>query len=85
NNGGGIAKTGDLTDSGTDPFSILKEHAFETVMYIKQDDEGALDMVNDHFNASHNSQNRNIDIVVIPDLGIAAIQRMLPILSALSD
>ncbi|MEA3307247.1 MAG: FecR family protein [Elusimicrobiota bacterium] len=82
NNGGGIAKTGDLTDSGTDPFSILKEHAFETVMYIKQDSDGVASA--DYFNVA-NTNYGNIDIVVIPDLGVAAIQRMLPILNALSD
>jgi hypothetical protein len=85
NNGGSIAKTDDVTNSGTDPFSVLKEHAFETVMYIKADDVGDLNMVNDYLFTGQTGQNRNIDIVVIPDLGVAAIQRMLPILSALSD
>ena len=40
NNGGAIARTKDFTDSGKDPLSILKEHAFETVMYIKADNNG---------------------------------------------
>lgn len=102
NNGGGIAKTEDFTDSGKDPFSILKEHAFETVVYIKKNALSATenvddltvedwtksnieDYISDYDFFVHNGKNNNIDIVVIPDLGVAAVQRMLPILSKLSD
>ncbi|MBU2530965.1 MAG: hypothetical protein KKD35_08015, partial [Elusimicrobia bacterium] len=82
NNGGNIAKTDDFTSSGEDPFSVLKEHAFETVMYIKSDSRGVASA--DYFNVA-NTNYGNIDMVIIPDLGVAAIQRMLPILSSLSD
>ncbi|MCG2725497.1 MAG: FecR family protein [Elusimicrobia bacterium] len=102
NNGGGIAKTEDFTDSGKDPFSILKEHAFEAVVYIKKNALSAAgnvnnltfedwtksnieDYISDYDFFTHNGENNNIDIVVIPDLGVAAVQRMLPILSKLSD
>lgn len=83
-NGGGIKNTGDFTSSGTDPFSILKETAGQMIMYIKQDGAGGLpSLVNDHaFNASNK---RNIDIVFIPDLALAAIQRMLPAITELGD
>jgi hypothetical protein len=36
NNGGGIKTVGDFTNSTSDPFSILKNSALETVMYIKK-------------------------------------------------
>ncbi len=94
NNGGGIAKTGNITDSGTDPFSVLKKHAFETVSYIKKQvnfgelpvpTDLRLHISNDDYFNVLNTNYGNIDIVIIPDLAVAAIQRMLPILDALSD
>jgi FecR protein len=85
NNGGGIAQTGDITDSGTDPFTILKEHAFETVMYLKDVDGSPTTISDTDYWSVAGTNYGNIDIVFIPDLAVAAIQRMLPILTALSD
>ena len=100
NNGGGIASVDNFTDSGKDPFSILKEHAFETVMYIKKNNNIGADTnldspdwtktniesyISDYDFFTHNGKNNNIDIVVIPDLAVAGVQRMLPVLSALSE
>lgn len=80
-NGGGIKSTGDFTNSGTDPFSILKESAGQIIMYVKADTgPGAVDKINDY-----SGWNNNIDLVFIPDLAIAAIQRMLPAITELGD
>ncbi|HOI42257.1 MAG TPA: hypothetical protein PK523_04865, partial [Elusimicrobiales bacterium] len=79
-NGGGLKNTGDFTSSGTDPFSILKETAGQVIMYVKND-TGGVRQTTDRFGAS----GRNIDIVFIPDLAIAAIQRMLPAITELGD
>lgn len=82
-NGGGIKNTGDFTNSGTDPFSILEQTAGQIIMYVKRDSvasPGNVDRLNDY-----SGWNNNIDIVFIPDLAIAAIQRMLPAITELGD
>jgi hypothetical protein len=103
-NGGGIKSVNDFTNSSSDPFSILKDSALETVMYIKKSDlanantyslngtgeidtsaKAKLDIMNDdYFAYKHASNGTNIDVVFIPDLMVAAVQRMLPALTELS-
>ncbi len=98
-NGGGIKTPGDFTNSSTDPFTLLKDSALESVMYIKK--SGAVDStaINDNITAknaisdvdyfaySHSGAGNgtNIDVVFIPDLMVAAVQRMLPAITNLKD
>jgi hypothetical protein len=95
-NAGNIKTVGDFTNSSSDPFSILKDSALETVMYIKQsggavpasNEEAKHDINNlaigDYF-AYGTSGSTNIDVVFIPDLMVAAVQRMLPAISNLKN
>ncbi|MEW5905830.1 MAG: FecR family protein [Elusimicrobiota bacterium] len=83
-NSGNIRNTADFTSSGSDPFSILKENAAQVITYIKRDvGPGSVDRVNDYAFGVANA--RNIDIVFIPDLAVAAIQRMLPAITELGN
>jgi ferric-dicitrate binding protein FerR (iron transport regulator) len=82
-NSGNIRNTADFTSSGSDPFSILKENAAQVITYIKQDSAGSVSRVNDYAFGVANA--RNIDIVFIPDLAVAAIQRMLPAITELGN
>jgi len=104
-NGGGIKNVNDFTSSSQDPFSILKDSALETVMYIKKSDfanlnnsslnnVGEIDtnakaysdiLADDYFAYKHGSNGTNIDVVFIPDLMVAAVQRMLPALTELGN
>jgi hypothetical protein len=88
-NGGDIKNTEDFTNSSTDPFTLLKSMAAQTVMYIKNHDgtkndalPGQQIMTTDRFGAI---TSKNIDLVFIPDLAVAAVQRMLPAISNLGD
>ncbi len=78
-NGGSIRNTADFTSSGSDPFTLLKENAAQVFMYMKTEGAGNYSQT-DRF-----AGNRNIDIVFIPDLAVAAIQRMLPAITELGD
>lgn len=82
-NSGGIRNTADFTSSGSDPFTILKENAAQVITYVKQDNAGSVNRVNDYAFGAANT--RNIDIVFIPDLAVAAIQRMLPAITELGN
>jgi hypothetical protein len=94
-NGGGIRTPGDFTNSSSDPFSLLKDNALETVMYIKNSNGAAPSSITssalakpdissvDRF--AYNGTGTNIDIVFIPDLMVAAVQRMLPAITNLKD
>ncbi len=82
-NGGDIRNTADFTSSGSDPFTLLKENAAQVLMYIKQDSAGAVNHASDYAFGVANT--RNIDIVFIPDLAVAAIQRMLPAITELGN
>lgn len=75
-NGGGIRSVKDFTSSSSDPFSILKNTAGETIWYVKSDINVAQNGFNRVSTADHFT-GKNIDLVVLPDLGVAAVQRML--------
>ncbi len=103
-NGGGIKSANDFTNSTTDPFSLLKNTALESVMYIKKSsvadpfispttpsaipDSGAAKLAIsnvDYFAYNDAAKGTNIDVVFIPDLMVAAVQRMLPAITNLKD
>jgi len=98
-NGGQIRTAGDFTNSSSDPFSLLKDNALETVMSVKKSvgNNSALITTSDlakadidtedmfSYNGGAAGVGTNIDIVFIPDLMVAAVQRMLPAISNLSE
>ncbi|OGR66287.1 MAG: hypothetical protein A2X31_06075 [Elusimicrobia bacterium GWB2_63_22] len=96
-NGGEIRTAGDFTNSSSDPFTLLKNNALQSVMYIKQSNSanpaGITDSVlaeaaisnTDYFAYKHATNGTNIDLVFIPDLMVAAVQRMLPAITNLKD
>lgn len=98
-NSGGIKRVSDYTNSSSDPFTLLKDSALQSVMYIKQSAANApgsitsselakLDMLDSDqfaYNGGAGGNGTNIDLVFIPDLMVAALQRMLPAISNLSE
>jgi hypothetical protein len=99
-NGGGIKSAGDFTNSSSDPFTLLKESAAEVIVSVKDaatapgswtSDTAAYAGISstDKFKTSgagaHYTAGTNIDVVFIPDLAVAAIQRMLPAITALNE
>ena len=96
-NGGGVKTAEDFTNSNSDPFTILKESAGENIMYIKTaatapsawtSNDAAYAGIGtaDKFTtAGRYTSGTNIDLVFIPDLAVAAIQRMLPAITNLKD
>ncbi len=101
-NGGSIRGKSDFLNSGNDIFSLLKDSAGESLIYMKKFDSAQVpggwakltkDNVyssisqNDYFSSSpgYNSKNSNIDIVIIPELALAGVQRVLPALDSLKD
>jgi len=84
-NGGSIKKTEDFTNSSSDPFSILKNSAGESIMYIKKANptSGDINKVDDYFTGLNYINGTNIDLVIIPDLAIAGVQKVLPALNEL--
>jgi len=96
-NGGQVRTPSDFTDSSSDPFTLLKDNALQTVMSIKKSNGAAptditssalakLDISSvDRFAYDHATNGTNIDIVFIPDLMVAAVQRMLPAITNLKD
>ncbi len=107
NNSGQVRTASDFTNSSSDPFTLLKENAVETVMYVKKSISGdpasikntSLDpKINnasanafadisgtDYFAYKHATNGTNIDVVFIPDLLVAAVQRMLPAITNMGD
>ena len=96
-NSGGIKNTTDFTESTMDPFSILKESAIESITYVKNSnvtaaadlsgsaaysDIATTDMFTD---GTRYPTGTNIDLVIIPDLAIAAIQKVMSALDSLSQ
>ncbi|MEI7528829.1 MAG: FecR family protein [Elusimicrobiota bacterium] len=87
-NGGNIRATTDFTNSTSDPFTLLKDNAGEVIMALKKYKTGTTgtpySMIDtaDYFTAI---SNKNIDIVFIPDLMVAAVQRMLPAITKMND
>lgn len=91
-NDGSIKTVGDFTNSSKDPFSILKDSALESVMYIKNANStvasgnpGRTDILDTDRFGYDGGAGTNIDVVFIPDLMVAAVQRMLPAISNLKD
>lgn len=98
NNGGQIQQASDFTNSSQDPFSILKNSAVETISYIKDSVAGGADNTSwtaanirsdistaDKFTSTRYASGTNIDLVFIPDLMMAAVQRMLPAITNLGN
>ncbi|MDP2867090.1 MAG: hypothetical protein Q8O90_12690, partial [Elusimicrobiota bacterium] len=91
-NGGGIKSANDITSSSQDPFTLLKGLAVQSIVYVKQSqNDSAAALTNnaaaysDMLAADHLGGGRNIDVVFIPDLMIAAVQRILPAITNLKD
>lgn len=91
-NGGGVKSVSDFTSSGLDPFSVMKETAIQTILYVKASggnvNGGYSDISdNDYFSGKtgYGLSRTNIDLVFIPDLALAAVQRMLPAFTELGD
>lgn len=99
-NGGSIRGKDDFVNAGNDIFSILKNSGAESVIYMKQFDTSSVsgwsaltrDNVrssiseNDYFTApNHYASGTNIDLVIIPDLALAGVQKVLPALDNLKD
>ncbi len=101
NNEGSLRSVDSLVNSSQDPFSIFKNVAGESVVYVKQSVGGWGDNVTtgvktwisnsavkadisntDYFTHGYGN---NIDVVIIPDLVMAAVQKMLPAISKLSN
>jgi len=99
-NAGSVQTVGSFTNSDQDPFSLLKGMAGESVIYVKKANSGtglttnaaayaAIDnsATGDYFKnaGGHYTSGTNIDLVIIPDLAVAAIQKMLPALTSLNE
>lgn len=91
-NSGGIRQVTDFTSSSSDPLSILKNAAAESIMYVKNSisNNPAVWTSNDAVrsdvsNTDFLSINTNIDIVFIPDLAVGLVQRALPALTEVSS
>ncbi|MDQ7773196.1 MAG: FecR family protein [Elusimicrobiales bacterium] len=97
-NGGAIRRSEDFTSSSSDPFTLLKENAGQTILYVKSsvaDFSGGGGPVSlsrhadisadDYFSSTRYASGTNIDLVFIPDLAVAAIQRMLPAITELGN
>jgi hypothetical protein len=68
NNSGRILDTDYFTsNSNSDPFSILKEIAFEQIMYVKQGND--ISTATDYF------KNKNIDLIFTPDIFLAVAKK----------
>ena len=100
NNEGSLQKGDDLVNSSLDPFSIFKNVAGESIMSIKSSVSGWAERTGwtsnaavkndisntDYFAYGNRGANgTNIDVVFIPDLLMAAVQRMLPAITKLKD
>lgn len=93
-NGGEIKTADSITKSSQDPFTLLKNLGVQTIVYVKQSNSNSAASAaaltnntaayNDILTADHLT-GRNIDIVFIPDLMVAAVQRMLPAITNLGN
>lgn len=91
-NSGQIKQVGDFVNSSQDPFSLLKETAIERVMYVKKNIGGTdwtpacvyKDHIDNSATGDYFASAKNIDLVFIPDLAVAAIQRILPAVQELN-
>ena len=89
NNSGAVQTTDDITNSSKDIFSLLGSLAGEVMVSVKDNyyDTGLAKYVpssgigSDHFTGYAT----NIDLVFIPDLMLAAVQRMLPAITNFKD
>jgi len=89
-NGGNIKTTGDFTNSSSDPFSILKDSGGEIIMSVKNWSASgtagnSYSYIDNSATGDYFASTKNIDIVFIPDLFVAAVQRMLPALSKIGE
>ena len=99
-NDGGIKTAGDFTSSSSDPFTLLKSIALESVMYIKQSKTTSQNVstpgtitsnalakadISDTDYFAYKGAGTNIDLVFIPDLMVAAVKRMLPAITNLKN
>ena len=98
NNSGSVQQVEDFTKSSLDPFTILKNSAGEVVMSIKKDNGTVAPTAwtdaniygdisqQDRFayDGGASGVGTNIDLVVIPDLLLAAVQRILPAITNLN-
>jgi hypothetical protein len=71
NNNGSIRSLTDFTNSSTDPLNILSGSAYETIMQVKSDNEGTPSNVN-----FLPGQASSVDLVIIPDLAVAALEQI---------
>lgn len=100
NNSGAVRQADDFTRSDQDAFSLLKDMAGESMIYVKKAAAGQglltagaaySDIDNsatgDYFKNSggNYTAGTNIDLVIIPDLALAAVQKMLPALTSLNE
>jgi len=87
NNSGSIQTKDSITNSGTDPFTLLKNNAGEAIFSIKKYDALGADTYTKIDNSAGGDKftTANIDVVFIPDLMVAAVQRMLPAITELGD
>ncbi|MBI4057185.1 MAG: FecR domain-containing protein [Elusimicrobia bacterium] len=83
NNDGQIRNISDFTNTGENPFDLLADTAGEVNMFVKRDASlgcasGAIRCVFSDVSATDTfTGGRNIDLVLIPDLGVAIVQRLL--------
>lgn len=106
-NGGAIRRVEDFTNTNSDPFSLLKDNALQSVMYVKQSNfsnantygltnrneintslkakQDILDTDYFAYGGFGAGNGTNVDVVFIPDLMVAAVQRMLPAITNLKD
>lgn len=94
-NGGRTRTPSDFTNSSSDPFTLLKDNALEGVMYIKRSNVAnpagitssdlAKQAISNTDYFAYKGGGTNIDVVFIPDLMVAAVQRMLPAITNLDN
>ncbi len=98
NNAGNIQQVSDFTNSSLDPFSILKNSAGEVSMSVKKNGAAPANWTSEaniYTNAVSQADRfdygglgtgvgTNVDLVIIPDLLVAAVQRLLPALTKLN-
>lgn len=99
NNEGSLQNGDSLVNSSQDPFSLMKNVAGESILSIKKSLNGYAGRTGwydnkavyadikqtDYFNYNHATNGTNIDVVFIPDLLMAAVQRMLPAITKLNN
>lgn len=94
-NGGSIRGKNDFVNAGNDIFSLLKESAGESIIYFKEFDSSAVpggwaalttsNVRSSIKNTDYFTGSSNIDLVIIPDLALAGIQKVLPALNNLKN